>query len=190
MEWALLFSMIWAAFNLAFFAFLRGSEYTYSGVRKFLQQFDLSTECISFHPSLACSYCITVYLKSSKTNIAREGQSLTIAHTLSPLYAVAAQLGRSMDLCFISNQVVTSHRASFLTSLGIVLGSLAHLIKASKSIAFASVRPPLQPPPACQIGKVLGRWSSDCWLYIRTPQFTLESVAPRMAIVPRRFQPI
>ena len=90
MEWALLFSMIWAAFNLAFFALLRCSEYTYSGVRKFLQQFDLSTECITFHPSLARSYCITVYLKSSETNIAREGQSLTTAHTLSPLCAVAA----------------------------------------------------------------------------------------------------
>ena len=39
--------------------------------------------------------------------------------------------------------------------------------------------------------KVLGRWSSDCYqLYIRTPQSTLESVAPRMAIVPGRFQPI
>ena len=90
MEWALLFSMIWAAFNLAFFAFLRCSEYTYSGVHKFLQQFDLSTECITFQHSLARSYCITVYLKSSETNIAREGQSLTTAHTLSPLCAVAA----------------------------------------------------------------------------------------------------
>ena len=39
--------------------------------------------------------------------------------------------------------------------------------------------------------KVLGRWSSDYYqLYIRTPQSTLESVAPRMAIVPGRFQPI
>ena len=39
--------------------------------------------------------------------------------------------------------------------------------------------------------KVLGRWSSDCYqLYIRTPQSTLESVAPRMAIVPGRFQPM
>ena len=32
--------------------------------------------------------------------------------------------------------------------------------------------------------KVLGCWSSDCYqLYIRTPQSTLESVAPRMATV-------
>ena len=39
--------------------------------------------------------------------------------------------------------------------------------------------------------KVLGRWSSDCYqLYVRTPQSTLESVAPTMAIVPGRFQPI
>ena len=39
--------------------------------------------------------------------------------------------------------------------------------------------------------KVLGRWSSDCYqLYIRTLQSTLESVAPTMAIVPGRFQPI
>ena len=38
--------------------------------------------------------------------------------------------------------------------------------------------------------KVLGRWSSDCYqLYIRTPQSTLESVAPRMAAVSGCFSP-
>ena len=196
MEWALLFSIIWAAFNLAFFAFLRGSEYTYSGVRKFLQQFDLSTECISFHHSLARSYCITVYLKSSKTNIAREGQSLTIAHTLSPLYAVAA-----MQEYFLSARPQHGPLFYFQSGRYLTPDIVSDLLRDSARVAgppyqslkehtFASVRPPLQPPPACQIGKVLGRWSSDCWLYIRTPQFTLESVAPRMAIVPRRFQPI
>ena len=85
---------------------------------------------------------------------------LTPCRPFAPLLlckSIFSQLGRSMDLYFISNQVVTSPRASYLTSLGIVLGSLAHLIKASKSIAFASVRPPLQPPPACQIGK--SSWS-------------------------------
>ncbi|XP_068672975.1 uncharacterized protein [Montipora foliosa] len=39
--------------------------------------------------------------------------------------------------------------------------------------------------------KVLGRWSSDCYqLYIRTPQSTLESVAPRMAAVSGGFSPV
>ena len=38
--------------------------------------------------------------------------------------------------------------------------------------------------------KVLGRWSSDCYqLYIRAPQSTLESVAPRMAVVSGCFSP-
>ena len=199
MEWALLFSIIWAAFNLAFFAFLRGSEYTYSGVRKFLQQFDLSTECISFHHSLARSYCITVYLKSSKTNIAREGQSLTIAHTLSPLYAVAA-----MQEYFLSARPQHGPLFYFKSCRYLTRGIVSDLLRDSARvaglpyqclkghsfrIAAASVA-----AAACLpdwLIKVLGRWSSDCYqLYIRTPQSTLESVAPRMAIVPGRFQPI
>ena len=130
------FSMIWAAFNLAFFAFLRCSEFTYSGVRKFRQQFDLSTDCIMFHPSLACPQRITVYLKSSKTDIAREGQSLTIARTSTPLCAVAAMqeyflLVRPRHgplFYFASGRYLTRGIVSDL--LRIVLGWLASLIKA------------------------------------------------------------
>ena len=42
------FSMIWAAINLAFFAFLRYSEFSYAGIHKCNQHFDLCTYCIAF----------------------------------------------------------------------------------------------------------------------------------------------
>ena len=193
------FSMIWAAFNLAFFAFLRCSEFTYCGVRKFRQQFDLSTDCITFHPSLACPQRITVYLKSSKTDIAREGQSLTIARTSTPLCAVAA-----MQEYFLL--VRPRHGPLFYFASGRYLtrGIVSDLLRDSARVAglpYQSLKGHSFRIGAASVAavaglpdwliKVLGRWSSDCYqLYIRTPQSTLESVAPRMAIVPGRFQPI
>ena len=42
------FSMDWAAFTLAFYGFLRCSEFTYQGVRNFRSRFDLGRECVSF----------------------------------------------------------------------------------------------------------------------------------------------
>ena len=68
----------WAAFNLAFFAFPRCSKFTYLGVRKYRPLFDLTTDCIAFHPSLARPQVMSVQLKSSKTDIFRQGQSLII----------------------------------------------------------------------------------------------------------------
>ena len=84
------FSMIWAAFNLAFFAFQRCSEFTYNNVRKFRPRFDLSTDCVAFHPTLACPQRMKLQLKSSKTDVYRRGQSITIARTSSTLCAVSA----------------------------------------------------------------------------------------------------
>ena len=40
------YCMVWAAFTLAFFAFLRCGEFTYQGTSKFLPQFDLSADCV------------------------------------------------------------------------------------------------------------------------------------------------
>ena len=192
------FSMIWAAFNLAFFAFLRCSEFTYPGVRNFRPHFDLSTDCITFHPNLAHPQRMSVYLKSSKTDISREGHSLIIAHTKSPLCAVAAmqeyfllarpkpgplfyfQSGRYLTRGVVSNLLRDSSQAAGLPHQS--LKGHSFRIGAASVAAAAGV-------PDWLI-KVLGRWSSDCYqLYIRTPQSTLESVAPMMATISGCFAP-
>ena len=84
------FSMIWAAFTLAFFAFLRCSEFTYLGVYSFSSKFNLTTECVTFSPSLACPQRLLVTLKSSKTDSFRAGQSLIVARCPSLLCPVSA----------------------------------------------------------------------------------------------------
>ena len=81
------FTMIWAAFTLAFFGFLRCSEFTYPGTNQFLPQFDLSTVCVSFHPSLASPQQMS---KASKTDVYHQGQTLVIACSPSPVCAVTA----------------------------------------------------------------------------------------------------
>ena len=82
--------MIWAAFTLTFFAFLRCSEFTYLGVHKFSSQFNVTLDCITFLPCLAHPQCILVTLKSSKTGIFWEGHSLVIPRCASLLCTVSA----------------------------------------------------------------------------------------------------
>jgi len=84
------FLMVWAAFTLAFFGFLRCSEFTYQGVTNYRSQFDLSTDAVSFYPSLANPQHMSVTLKASKTDFFRQGNTITIARTSASLCAVSA----------------------------------------------------------------------------------------------------
>ena len=139
-------------------------------MRKFRQQFDLSTDCITFHPSLAHPQCITVYLKSSKTDIAREGQSLTITRTSLPLCAVAA-----MQEYFLL--VRPQHGPLFYFGSGHYLtrGIVSTLLRDSARVAglpYQSLKGHSFCIGAASVAtatglpdwliKVLGRWSSDC----------------------------
>ena len=56
----------------------------------FNSKFDLTTDCITFSPSLAYAQSIRVLLKSSKTDVYRQGQSLSIAWFPSLLCPVSA----------------------------------------------------------------------------------------------------
>ena len=139
---------------------------------------------------------MSVYLKSSKTDIFRQGHSLIIAHTSSPLCAVAAMqeyflLARPQpgplfyfqSGCYLTRRVVSNLLRDSSQAAGLPHRSLkGHSFRiGAASVAAAAGVPDW-------LIKVLGRWSSDCYqLYIRTPQSTLESVAPMMATISGRF---
>ena len=84
------FTMVWAAFTLAFFAFLRCNEFTYQGISRFRPQVDLSSHCVSLHLSLASSLRISLFLKASKTDAFRQGHTLVVACSTSTVCAVTA----------------------------------------------------------------------------------------------------
>ena len=70
--------MLWAAFTLAFFGFLRVSEFTYSNAQSFLAVND-----IAFIPSITTPDSIQVHIKQSKTDPFRRGTTLAIAKSHS-----------------------------------------------------------------------------------------------------------
>lgn len=78
--------MLWAAFTLAFFGFLRVSEFTYSGPGKPF----LSINDIAFTPNINKPEAVQVHIKQSKTDPFREGTTLNIAKSHSPVCAVTA----------------------------------------------------------------------------------------------------
>ena len=83
-------ALIWAAFSLAFFAFLRCSEFTFYGISQFRSRFDLSANCVSFHPSQTFLQQMYVLLKASKMDTYRQGHTLVIAYSPLPIFAVTA----------------------------------------------------------------------------------------------------
>ena len=86
------FTLIWAAVTLAFFAFLRCSEFTCRGTTSYSPGFYLSATSVSFEPNLACSQRMSVFLQWSKTDTIRKGHTLVIAYSPSTLCAVKAIL--------------------------------------------------------------------------------------------------
>jgi len=183
--------MGWTAFTLAFFAFLQCSKFTYQGVHSFNSKFDLTTDCITFSPSPACPQHIRVLLKSSKIDVYRQWQSLSIACCSSLLCPVSA-----MQQYFLLAQPCPGPLFYFQSDSGVLLtrSSVTKLLRDSarsarlpcRSVKGHSFRIGATSTAAAAglpdwLIKVLGRWSSDCYqLYIRTPELVLFSVAPRM----------
>ena len=80
--------MLWSAFNLAFFGFLRVSEFTLD--EQFNPNYHLSPRDITFHTSMQNPEYMAVIIKQSKTDPFRESITLTIAKSGTTVCAVHA----------------------------------------------------------------------------------------------------
>ena len=169
--------MLWAACCLAFFGFLRVSEFTIPSQDAYDPSVHLSLQDISVdsrdNPSL-----LKVTIKQSKTDPFRQGVQIYLGATNTPVCPVIgilpylAQRGHQPGPLFLTESGQGLTRQHFCTVLNSTLAALqldcnlynshSFRIGAATTAARANI-------PEAYI-KMLGRWQSDCYhRYIKTP---------------------
>ena len=169
--------MMWAACCLAFFGFLRSSEFTVPSQETYDNEVHLSLKDIAVdnntNPQL-----LRVTIKQSKTDPFRQGATLFLGRTHSPICPVTAILpflavrGNRHAPLFILKDGRMLTRQLFSAFLNDILGKLqmnhSHFNTHSFRIGAATT--------AKEAGiddthiKMMGRWRSDAYQqYIRTP---------------------
>ena len=79
--------MLWAAFTLAFFGFLRSSEFT-CNEKVFDPATHLCLKDLTFVPNIESPSCMLFLIERSKTDPFRNGCTLTLARSTTSLCAV------------------------------------------------------------------------------------------------------
>ena len=183
-------SMLWAAFTLAFFGFLRSSEFTCNG--NFDAQSHLTRSDISFHPNLCNPTFFEIVIKKSKTDPFRETAKLTIAKSNCNVCAVTAlqdyflqtptheacqPLFKFTDGRNLTRISLTNNLCALLHLCGM---DSTHYASHSFRIGAATTAGAVGLPD--WLIKVLGRWKSDAYQpYIRTPRQTILQVPQNLA---------
>ena len=176
--------MLWAAFTLAFFGFLRSSEFCAPAQGYFDPQRTLLVKNVQLVDNM-----VVLYIKVSKVDPFQQGQSIQLAATnqsLCPYRAIRNHLSNCRDT---NGPLFKFHDNTYLTrkSLTSILQELlpqssnnsrytSHSFRVGAATTAAAVNTPEW------LIKVLGRWSSDCYqTYIRTPLETIASVPSILA---------
>ena len=183
-------SMLWASFTLAFFGFLRSSEFTCNG--QFDIQTHLSRSDITFKPTLLIPTSFEILIKKSKTDPFRETAKLIIAKSNSTVCAVTAlrdyflqtstrpsnqPLFQFQDGRNLTRTSLTNNLRSLLTVCGLESARFAlHSFRIGAATTAGAEGFP------DWLIKVLGRWKSDAYQsYIRTPRDTILQVPQNLA---------
>ena len=178
--------MLWAAFTLAFFGFLRVSEF-------------VAPTCLSFDPQrtllgsdITSAADLVVFIKASKTDPFRRGCRIVIASSGSSVCAVQAyHTYKSLrhqhshlpafqfaNGRYLTRQLVSEHVRELLTRAAVPNVQLysTHSFRSGAATTAANANLP------DWLIKTLGRWRSDAYqTYVHTPADIIRSVPTRLS---------
>ena len=170
-------TMIWAACCLAFFGFLRSSEFTVPAQDSYDESMHLSPQDFTLD-CRSSTQMIQVRIKQSKTDPFRQGVDIYLGRTDTDICPVRALLpyfvirGNRPGPFFVEENGGMLTRAQFSAKVRSILAALrldegnynthSFRIGAATTAMTAGI-------PVAQI-KIMGRWRSDAYQhYIRTP---------------------
>lgn len=177
-------AMIWASFCLAFFGFMRISEFTCNG--SFSADIHLAVSDVDLLPNFEQPTSMQVFLKSSKTDQFRKGISLNIGKSGSAICAVdsmkqyLSKRKPPFGPLFVYKNGKPLTKVSFTAELRRLLANIglkpnefaSHSFRRGAATAAAAAG---MPPWLIQ---TLGRWSSDCFKrYIELPPSVIINTA-------------
>ena len=181
--------MMWAACCLAFFGFLRSSEFTTPSQSDYDPEIHLSIQDLAVD-NKANPQLLKVIIKQSKTDPFRQGVSLFLGRTDSTICPVRAVLpylvarGNHPGPLFIMRDGKNLTRQLFSTSLDAILQEL-HLEKGhynTHSFRIGAATSAREAGINDSHIMMLGRWRSSAYQsYIRTPPETLARLSKTLA---------
>ncbi len=180
-------AMIWASFCLAFFGFLRISEFTCD--RAFNPETNLALADVTIMPTIEQPTYLCINIKKSKTDQFKRGVSLTIgksgshvcAVTSMPLYLRKTKPPPGPLFVYANGQPLS--RVSFTSELRNNFSLLGFKLEEFASHSFrrgaATTAAAAGMPP--WLIQTMGRWSSECYKrYIELPKEVLATAAQDM----------
>ena len=179
-------SLYWAAFTLAFYRFLRASEYTSPTPTHFIRQLHLLRENVTVHKD-----SMEILIKGSKTDQFKKSTTLHLPRLgtdTCPVRAMEKFLRRSRHRS--TRPLFTFHNGRFLTRLDVSTMTKSLLARSEKDTSLysshsyrigAATTAAAAGLPDSQI-QTLGRWHRSAFKsYIRTSPESLHKATKHMA---------
>ena len=183
--------MIWSAMLVAFFGFLRVSEFTSTHVKSFNHHTTLCFEDVHLiKDSNNKVIRISIDIKASKTDPFRLGTTIRLSANGSQLCPVAALVQFLHMHPYKKGPLFTSHDGKYLTRktvsqelstmVNTTVGNFSsHSFRIGAATTAAAAGYPRW------LIQTLGRWTSDCYQqYIRVPDTSIDAVSRSLILNP------